>query len=92
MNQKAIDRMVAENRLRRLAKAPFDQVDHLLAASLKDLQNNRKFLEIDEAKAYDTAYEGDVLIGRAEAEAAIEEAGKFRAAVVKIIDGWRPPS
>lgn len=116
----------------------------------KDLRNVRKFLEIDEAKAYDTAYdvmfkmalalmrghgyrpsdrlqhkttlefceavlddswkptldylddmrqkrnrltyEGDVWIGRSEAEVAITEAEKFRAAVAMIIEGLRPPS
>jgi hypothetical protein len=55
MNRKAIDRMISENRLRRLPAAPFDQVDRLLAASLKDLRNAPRFLEIDESKAYDTA-------------------------------------
>jgi len=88
MNRKAIDRMVSGNRLRRLPRAPFDQVDRLLAASLKDLGNAPRILDIDEAKAY----EGDVLIGRAEAEAAISEAGKFRTAVAQIVEGLRPPS
>lgn len=148
MNQKAIDKMVAEKRLRQISRPPFDQVDRLLAASQKDLGNVRKFLEIDEAKAYDTAYdimfksalalmrahgyrpaatsqhkttvefceavldpswkstldylddmrqkrnrltyEGDVVIGRAETEAAIAEAGRFRTAVARIIDALRP--
>lgn len=148
MNQKAIDKLVADQRLRKLSKPPFDQVDRLLAAALKDIGNVRKFLEIDEAKAYDTAYdvmfksalalmrahgfrpstslqhktaiefcsaaldpawkttldylddmrqkrnrlayEGDVVVGRPEAEAAIAEAEKFRSAVEKIIAGLRP--
>lgn len=74
MNQKAVDKMVAEQRLRKLSTPPFDQVDLLLAAS----RRNR------------LTYEGDVVIGRAEAEAAIEEAAKFRTDVGKIIDGLRP--
>jgi len=148
MNQKAIDKFVAEKRLRRLSKPPFDQVDRLLAAAQKDLGNVRKFLQIDEAKAYDTAYdvmfktalalmrahgyrpaaslqhkttvefceavldpswkatldylddmrqkrnrltyEGDVVIGRPEAEAAIAEAEKFHVALVKTIAALRP--
>lgn len=148
MNQKAIDKLVAEKRLRRLSTPPFDQVDRLLAAAQKDLGNLRKYLAIDEAKAYDTAYdvmfksalalmrahgyrpaamlqhkttvefceatldaswkptldffddmrqkrnrltyEGDVVIGRAEAEAAIAEAEKVHAAVGKIIAALRP--
>lgn len=148
MNQRAIDELVAEKRLRKLLRPPFDQVDRLLAASQKDLGNVRKFLEIDEAKAYDTAYdimfktalalmrahgfrpaatfqhkttiefceavldtswkatldylddmrqkrnrltyEGDVVIGRAEAEAAIAEAEKFRTAIAKTIEGLKP--
>ena len=57
MNRKAIDRLVAEKRLRKLSNPPFDQADRLLAAAQKDLGNVRKFLEIDEAKAYDTAYD-----------------------------------
>ncbi|MBI4564970.1 MAG: HEPN domain-containing protein [Planctomycetes bacterium] len=150
MNLKAIDKMVAEKRLRKLSKPPFDQVDRLLAASQRDLGNVRKFLAIDETKAYDTAYdvmfksalalmrahgyrpgttlqhkttvefceavlepswkatldylddmrqkrnrltyEGDVVIGRAEAETAIAEAEKFRTAIVKIIDDLRRSS
>lgn len=143
MDQKAIDTLIAEQRLRKLSKPPFDQVDRLLAAARKGLDNVRKFLEIDEATAFDTAYdvmfkaalalmrahgfrpaatlqhkttvefceavldpawkttldyldamrqkrnrltyEGDVLIGRAEAEAAIAEAEKFRAAIEPMI-------
>ena len=150
MNKKAIDKLVADRRLRRLSKPPFDQVDRLLAASMKDLTNVRKYLEIDESKAYDTAYdvifktalalmrahgyrpaatlqhkttvdfceavldpswkatldylddmrqkrnrltyEGDVVIGRSEAEVAIAEAEKFRVALVEIIEGLRPPT
>src|SRR5881397_4050549 len=57
MNQKVIDMLIAEKRLRRLSKPPFDQVDRLLAACRKDLKNIRKFLEIDESKAFDVAYD-----------------------------------
>jgi uncharacterized protein (UPF0332 family) len=148
VNQKAIAKLVAEKRLRKLSKPPFDQVDRLLASSRKDVGIVKKVLAIDEAKAYDVAYdimfktalalmrahgfrpaaslqhktavefceavldaswketlgylddmrkkrnrltyEADVIIGRPEAEAAIAEAEKFHAAVVKIIDGLRP--
>jgi len=148
MDLKAIDKLVADQRLRKLAKPPFDQVDRLLAAARKGLGNVRKFLEIDEATAFDTAYdvmfkaalalmrahgfrpsaslqhkttvefceavldpawkptldyldgmrqkrnrltyEGDVVVGRAEAEAAIAEAEKFRAAIETIIETLRP--
>jgi hypothetical protein len=57
MNDKAIEKLVAEGRLRQLPRPLFDQADRLLAAARKDLGNVRKFLEIDEAKAYDTAYD-----------------------------------
>lgn len=148
MKLEVIKKMVAEQRLRKLAKPPFDQVDRLMAAALKDIGNAPKFLEIDEAKAFDTAYdvmfksalalmrahgyrpattlqhkttiefceavlepkwkttldyfddmrqkrnrltyEGDVVIGRAEAEAAIAEAGKFCIAIAGLIDALRP--
>lgn len=148
MNRKTIDKLVGEQRLRKLSKPPFDQVDRLLAAARKDLGNVRKFLQIDEAKAYDTAYdvmfktalalmrahgyrpgtslqhkttvefceavldaswkptldflddmrqkrnrltyEGDLVIGRPEADAAIAEAEKVHAALAGIIAGLRP--
>ena len=51
MNKKAIDKLVAEKRLRPLSTPPFDRVDRLLAVSSKDLKNVRKFLEIDESLA-----------------------------------------
>jgi len=149
MNQKAIDKLETEKRLRKLTKPPFDQADRLLAAAKKDLGNVRKFLEIDEAKAYDTAYdvmfksalalmrahgyrpgatlqhktavefceavlgvswkaaldyfddmrqkrnrmmyEGDVIVGRKEAEAAIAEANKPHGAIAKLVVDVRPP-
>ncbi len=149
MNRQAIDKLVQEDRLRRIDRPAWDQVDRLLASSQKDLQIVRKILDIDEGRAYDVAYdvmfktgmalmrahryrlaptmqhkttiefceaaldptwkpsldflddmrkkrnrftyEGDVTVGRQEAEAAIAEAEKFRAGVVKVIDGLRPP-
>lgn len=149
MNVKAIEKLVAEGRLRQLPRPLFDQADRLLAAARKDLGNVRKFLEIDEAKAYDTAYdvmfkaalalrrvygyrpgatlqhrtvldfceavldpswksaldyfddmrqkrnrltyEGDVLVGRREAEAAIREAEKFFASLCRTINRLRAP-
>jgi uncharacterized protein (UPF0332 family) len=148
VNAKAIEKLVTEGRLRRLPRPLFDQADRLLTAARKDLRNVRKFLEIDEAKAYDTAYdvmfkaaldlmrvygyrpgvalqhrtvldfceavldsswksaldyfddmrqkrnrltyEGDVLVGRPEAEAAIREAEKFFAGSCRAIDRLRP--
>lgn len=57
MNPQAIDPLLKEDRLRRLNRPAWDQVDRLLAASEKDLKTVRKILEIDEARAYDVAYD-----------------------------------
>ncbi len=148
MNRAAIERMVTEKRLLRLARPAFDQVDRLLASASKDVGNVRRFLEIDENRAFGVAYdvifktalalmrahsyrpaaslqhkttlefceavldkswrdaldyfddmrqkrnrltyEGDVIVGRAEVEAALAEATRFHTALVPMIEAMRP--